>query len=56
MHTGNALGGFNQLVKNTELDDWNNRHVDTIATFLMESTAKYLTNQIKNITNGFSIN
>ena len=56
VHTGNALGGFNQLVKNTELDDWNNRHVDTIATFLMESTAKYLTNQIKNITNGFSIN
>jgi trans-AT polyketide synthase/acyltransferase/oxidoreductase domain-containing protein len=44
VHCGPALGAFNQWVKGTELEDWHNRHVDTIAEKLMQDTAALLTN------------
>lgn len=44
VHCGPALGAFNQWVKGTELEDWHNRHVDTIAEKLMQDTATLLTN------------
>ncbi|MGG1946947.1 PfaD family polyunsaturated fatty acid/polyketide biosynthesis protein [Trinickia sp. NRRL B-1857] len=42
VHTGPALGAFNQWVKGTPLEDWRQRHVDTIALALMNATARYL--------------
>ncbi len=42
VHCGPALGAFNQWVKNTELENWRNRHVDVIGEKLMESTAVLL--------------
>lgn len=42
VHTGPALGAFNQWVKGTELEDWRNRHVDDIAEKLMQGTAELL--------------
>ena len=43
VHTGPALGAFNQWVKGTDLESWKNRHVDQIGVKLMESTAALLT-------------
>ena len=37
-----ALGAFNQLVKNTELEDWRQRSVSRVAMFLIEETKKLL--------------
>ena len=42
VHTGPALGAFNQWVKDTEMEDWRNRHVDLIAEKLMEGAAEVL--------------
>ena len=42
VHCGPALGAFNQWVKNTELKDWRNRHVDDIARRIMSGTAEVL--------------
>ncbi len=42
IHTGPALGAFNQWVKGTELEDRRNRHVDKIGVKLMEGTAGLL--------------
>lgn len=42
VHTGPALGAFNQWVKGTALESWTNRHVDGIAVALMDSTAQHL--------------
>lgn len=42
VHTGPALGAFNQWVKGTELEDWRNRHVDEIALKLLAATADLL--------------
>lgn len=42
IHTGPALGAFNQWVKGTPLEDWRNRHVDEIADKLMHATAEHL--------------
>ncbi|MEM0939181.1 MAG: ACP S-malonyltransferase [Bacteroidota bacterium] len=42
VHTGPALGAFNQWVKGTELESWRNRHVDKIGKKLMEATAELL--------------
>jgi len=39
VHTGPALGAFNQWVKGTELEDWRNRHVAGIAELLMVEAA-----------------
>lgn len=43
IHTGPALGAFNQWVKGTSLQSWHNRHVDEIAEMLMRETARVLT-------------
>ena len=42
IHTGPALGAFNQWVKGTPLENWNNRHVDEIALHLLKHTASLL--------------
>lgn len=42
IHTGPALGAFNQWVKGTPLESWKNRHVDQIAEKLMSETAHEL--------------
>jgi trans-AT polyketide synthase, acyltransferase and oxidoreductase domains len=42
VHTGPALGAFNQWVKGTALEPWAQRHVDVIAIALMEATARHL--------------
>jgi len=45
VHTGPALGAFNQWVKGTELESFRNRHVDEIAKKLMSETAECLNSQ-----------
>jgi trans-AT polyketide synthase/acyltransferase/oxidoreductase domain-containing protein len=42
VHTGPALGAFNQWVKGTPLASWRNRHVDEIGIMIMEETANLL--------------
>ena len=42
VHTGPALGAFNQWVKGTELEDWRNRQVDEIGLKIMQETALYM--------------
>ena len=42
VHTGPALGAFNQWVKGTALESWRNRHVDKIGIMLMEGAAELL--------------
>lgn len=42
IYCGPALGAFNRWVKGTELEDWNNRHVDVIAKKMMVETEKLL--------------
>ncbi len=44
VHTGPALGAFNQWVKGTELASWRLRHVDEIGKKLMEAAAGLLEN------------
>lgn len=46
VHTGPALGAFNQWVKDTPLASWKNRHVDVIAEKIMTDTARYLENAV----------
>lgn len=43
VHCGPALGAFNQWVKGTSLENWRNRHVDTMALALLKSTAELVT-------------
>lgn len=42
IHTGPALGAFNQWVRGTELENWRNRHVDEIGLHLLNHTAALL--------------
>ena len=42
IQTGPALGAFNQWIKGTELENWQNRHVDVIAIKLMTETASLM--------------
>lgn len=42
VHTGPALGAFNQWVKGTPLESWSNRHADEIGKKLLAETAEYL--------------
>lgn len=42
IHTGPALGAFNQWVKGTELENWRSRRADEIAAKLMAETAAVL--------------
>ncbi len=46
VHTGPALGVFNQWVKGTDLESWRNRHVDKIAKMILTETAKLLEKEI----------
>ncbi len=47
VHTGPALGAFNQWVKGTDLESWQNRHVDGIAHKLLNETEALLREKIK---------
>ena len=51
VHTGPALGAFNQWVRGTDLESWRNRHVDEIAEKLMLATAKLLMEQTQSLVN-----
>jgi trans-AT polyketide synthase, acyltransferase and oxidoreductase domains len=42
VHTGPALGAFNQWVKGSRLENWRMRHVDELAEQLMNETAEVL--------------
>ncbi|NKB63325.1 MAG: PfaD family polyunsaturated fatty acid/polyketide biosynthesis protein [Gammaproteobacteria bacterium] len=42
VHSGPAMGAFNQWVAGTELGNWENRHVDQIAEKIMYDTASLL--------------
>lgn len=42
IHTGVALGAFNDYVKGTELEDWHNRHVDDIALKILDGACEIL--------------
>ncbi len=46
VHTGPALGAFNQWVKGSELESWRKRHVAQIAEKLMQETAELLDRRI----------
>jgi len=50
IHTGPALGAFNQQVKGTELEDWRNRRVAEIGVKLMEDTAGLLNKRFEEMT------
>jgi trans-AT polyketide synthase, acyltransferase and oxidoreductase domains len=47
VHTGPAIGAFNQWVKGTSLEDWRNRHVDTVAGHLMQGCAEYMNQRFR---------
>jgi trans-AT polyketide synthase/acyltransferase/oxidoreductase domain-containing protein len=49
VHTGPALGAFNQWVKGTELESWRHRHVDEIGKKLMEDAAILLENMLERL-------
>jgi trans-AT polyketide synthase/acyltransferase/oxidoreductase domain-containing protein len=42
VHCGPAMGAFNRFVKGTDLESWQERHVDTIAERLMTGAAEVL--------------
>ena len=42
VHTGPALGAFNQWVRGTDLEDWRNRHADQIGERLMQEASDLL--------------
>ncbi|WP_206670891.1 PfaD family polyunsaturated fatty acid/polyketide biosynthesis protein [Streptomyces sp. CB01881] len=46
VHTGPALGSYNQWVKGTPQENWRNRHVDRIAAGLMREAAGILTERL----------
>ncbi len=47
IHTGPALGAFNQWVKGSPLEDWRHRHVDAIALKLLAATADQLNHRFR---------
>ena len=47
VHTGPALGAFNQWVKGTSLESWTRRHADEIAELLMTEAAQYIQLRIR---------
>lgn len=42
VHTGPALGAFNQWVKGTAHESWRERHVDKIGLMLLDAAAQYI--------------
>jgi trans-AT polyketide synthase, acyltransferase and oxidoreductase domains len=49
IHTGPALGAFNQWVKGTDLEDWKNRYAAKIGVMLMEETAELLNEKFEKL-------
>ena len=49
VHTGPALGAFNQWVKGTPLQSWSNRHADEIGKKLLTETAEYLNRSLERL-------
>ncbi len=49
VHTGPALGAFNQWVKGTALETWSNRHADEIGRTLLTATADYLNRSVERL-------
>lgn len=49
VHTGPALGAFNQWTKGTALEDWRCRHVDAIADRLMDASAGYMNQRVREL-------
>lgn len=49
VHTGPALGAFNQWVKGTPLESWTNRHSDEIGKKLLAETAEYLNRSLERL-------
>ncbi len=49
VHTGPALGAFNQWVKGTPLESWTNRHADEIGKKLLAETAEYLNRSVERL-------
>ncbi|WP_114857240.1 PfaD family polyunsaturated fatty acid/polyketide biosynthesis protein [Azospirillum brasilense] len=47
VHTGPALGAFNQWVKGSPLEDWRHRRVAVVAEHLMEACADCLNRQVR---------
>ena len=47
IHTGPALGAFNQWAKGTRIESWQARHVDEIAFKLMQETEKLICGAMK---------
>ena len=48
VHTGPAMGAFNQWAKGTELEHWQNRHVATLAQTLMDRAAQQIQQRMQN--------
>ncbi len=51
VHTGPALGAFNQWVKGTKLESWRNRHPDIIGIKMMKEAAKIMETSLSEIHN-----
>lgn len=49
VHTGPALGAFNQWVKGTPIEAWSNRHADEIGKLLLTETAAYLSRSLERL-------
>lgn len=49
VHTGPALGAFNEWVKGTKMESWRNRHVAEIAKKLMLETANILNERLRRV-------
>lgn len=49
IHTGPALGAFNQWIKGTRLENWRNRHVHEIGEKLMLGTAELLNERYRRL-------
>jgi trans-AT polyketide synthase/acyltransferase/oxidoreductase domain-containing protein len=52
VHTGPALGAFNQWVKGSAYEDWRNRHADEIAEMLMTGAARILRERVAGMLGG----
>jgi trans-AT polyketide synthase/acyltransferase/oxidoreductase domain-containing protein len=49
IHCGPALGAFNQWVRGTRFERWQERHVDEIGKHLMAETARYLEQRLRTL-------
>ena len=49
IHSGPAMGAFNQWVKGTNLENWRNRQVDKIAEKMMRDTASFLNERFQSL-------